>query len=94
MSNEAAWYWQNDPNSKELKIVELDAKKIAFTSQTEFFVQVGKGPKGSYKTKYKIKGNFTQAWMHYCGVNIGYGYKKRLLMPNTIDNPILTRQFS
>jgi len=69
---------------------ELDGKKIAYAEDTEFLVQVGKG-KGSYKTKYRVCGNLPQAVMWYRGINIGNGYKKRLLMPSCSNNPVLAR---
>jgi hypothetical protein len=70
---------------------ELDGKRIAYHDSTEFLVQVGKG-KGSYRTKYTIKGNLTQAVFYYVGINLGPGWKKRLLMPSCSRNPILARQ--
>ena len=58
----------------------LDGKQIAYSSLTEFLVQVGKG-KGSYKTRYKFTGNLEQAVFYYRSLNIGNGYKKRLFVP-------------
>lgn len=59
-------------------------KRIAYTEDTVFIVQVGKGSKGSYKTKYTFKGDLNRAWFFYSGINIGNGYKKRLLMPGSL----------
>ena len=73
-----------------LKTDELNGKKIAYSSETEFIVQIGKG-KSAYKTRNVFKGNLTQAVMTYCGINIGNGYKKRLLMPSCSKNPVLAR---
>ena len=70
----------------------LDGKHIAFSSLTEFLVQVGKG-KGSYKTRYRFIGNIGQAVMYYRGINIGNGYKKRLFVP-TFNKPVLAKQLS
>ena len=75
------------------KTVELDGKRIAYHDHTEFLVQVGKGPKGSYTTWYRITGNIHQAVLLYKGMNIGNGYKKRLLMPSS-PNPLLARATS
>lgn len=69
--------------------VELNGKRIAYSDQTEFLVQVGKGPKGSYKTSYSFTGNLPRAVMCYNAINIGNGYKKRLLMPSCSKNPVL-----
>lgn len=59
---------------------ELDGKRIGYSSETKFFVQVGKGSKGSYRNRYVFKGNLATAVMHYNMINIGRGYKKRLIM--------------
>jgi len=71
----------------------LDGKSIAYSSQTEFLVQVGRGPRGAYKTKYRFVGNLTQACMYYRAINIGYGYKKRLIAPG-MNEPLLARAYS
>ena len=57
----------------------LNGEHIAYHDQTEFLVQVGKG-KSAYKTKYRFAGKLSMAVLHYNGINIGNGYKKRLLM--------------
>jgi hypothetical protein len=43
-----------------------------------FVIQIGKGPKGRYRTKYTTN-NARQAELFYKGINIGNGYKKRIL---------------
>lgn len=78
----------------ELKTWTLDGKQIAGSSETEFLVQVGKGAKGSYRTRYAFKGNLGQAVMYYNGINIGNGYKKRLLMPSCSKRPVLAKAAS
>jgi hypothetical protein len=62
----------------------LEGKNIAFNSNTEFVVQVGKGAKGGYKTKAAFRGatGFGLAVTFYNALNIGLGYKKRLIMPS------------
>lgn len=70
----------------------LDGKHIAYSPETEFLVQVGKGIKGNYKTRYSIRGNLAQAYLYFDSINIGLGYKKRLLMP-TNPKPLLAREF-
>jgi hypothetical protein len=74
---------------------ELDGKKIAYSSETEFLVQTSKTKNGKsgYETRYTIKGNLAQAVMYYNMINIGYGYRKRLLMPSS-KKPVLARQAS
>jgi hypothetical protein len=41
-------------------------------------IQIGKGKKGGYKVKYTSK-FLAQATILYNGINIGNGYKKRLV---------------
>lgn len=80
----------NDP---AIKAVTLDGKYVGYTSETEFLVQVGKG-KGSYKTRYSFIGRLELALFYYRSINIGNGYKKRLLMPACSKKPVLARQIS
>lgn len=68
---------------------ELDGKKIAYTDETHFLIQVGKG-KGSYRTQYDIVGNLEQAVMHYNCINIRSPYKKRLIFVGA-NKPLLAR---
>lgn len=72
-----------------LKSVELDGKRIGYSSQTEFLVQVGQ-PGRSYKTKYRFVGDLHQAVFYYRGINIGPGFQKRLLMPSA-KKPVLAK---
>lgn len=71
----------------------LDGRRISYHDQTEFLVQVGKGKKGSYETKYRIVGNLSQAVFWYNGINIGNGYKKRLVAPS-LNKPVLAKESS
>jgi len=71
---------------------ELNGKKIAYSSETLFEVQLGKGS-SSYKTRYSFKGDLGKAVFHYNCLNIGNGYKKRLRAQG-MNKPILARQFS
>ena len=80
-------------NNPAIKAVTLDGKYVGYTSETEFLVQTGKG-KDSYKTQYSFKGRLELALFYYRSINIGNGYKKRLLMPSCSKNPVLARQLS
>ena len=71
----------------------LDGKKVAYHSETEFLVQIGRYRKGSYATRYNIKGNLAMAVAWYNGINIGHGYKKRLIAPS-FNRPLLARAWS
>jgi hypothetical protein len=85
--------WLQDPSYQggTLHYNTLNSKNIAYHTQTQFVVQVGRGSKGSYTTRYVIKGNLKKALWYYEGINLGNGYKKRLLMPSCNKNPILLR---
>ena len=65
---------------KRVHKVQLDDKMIGYSSETLFIVQTGKGPKGAYKHAWHIKGNLYRAMNTYNSINIGLGFKKRLVM--------------
>jgi NRPS condensation-like uncharacterized protein len=75
-----------------MKSNELNGVRIVYQDDTEFLVQVGKD-KSSYKTKYRFVGSLVSAVMYFNGINIGNGYKKRLIMPSA-KKPVLARVFS
>ncbi|NDG26747.1 MAG: hypothetical protein EB120_06195, partial [Proteobacteria bacterium] len=62
----------------KLKEAELDGKKIAYSNQSLFEVQVGY-KKSAYKTKYSFTGELGRAVFFFNAINIGNGYKKRLV---------------
>ena len=70
----------------------IDGKRIAYTNDTEFLVQVGRG-KGAYQTRYRIVGDLRQAVFWYYGINVGNGYKKRLYAPS-FNRKTLAKQLS
>jgi hypothetical protein len=74
------------------KTATLDGKKIIYTETTEFLVQVGHKNR-AYATRYRFEGELARAVFYYRCINIGRGYKKRLLMPGA-RKPVLARQFS
>lgn len=76
-------------NNPQLKIATLNGAKIAFSSQTEFKVQVS-SPKGPYKTRYSFVGNLGQAVLFFNGINLGYGWKKRLIAPS-FNKPVFSQ---
>ena len=87
--------WQTLRSIKvETYISELDGNKIAYTNETEFLIQVGKGKKGSYKTTMRFVGKLISAFHFYNSINVEDGQKKRLLMPGCSKNPVLVRQIS
>ena len=76
----------------EIKTVTIDNRKLAYTSETLFLVQVGKN-RGAYRTMWSFKGDPFEAAKYYRGLNVGLGYKKRLLMPHA-KNPTLAKQIT
>ena len=76
----------------EIKTVTLDGKKLAYTSETLFLVQVGKN-RGAYRTRYSFTGNIHQAVTYYRSINVGRGYKKRLYVPS-FNKPTLAKQIT
>jgi hypothetical protein len=80
-------------NSVTIKTGYLpNGNSIAYHSDTEFKIQIGKDS-GKYANRYTIKGNLSQALLYYHGINIGNGYKKRLVC-ESMNKPLLLRQFS
>lgn len=77
----------------EIKTATINDKKIAYTSETKFLIEVGKN-KSAYKSRYSEIGNLSQAIMNYKMINVGNGYKKRLAMQLSGKKLILARQFS
>lgn len=67
-------------NQVELRFQELNGKQIAYHTQTIFHVQIGNGYKGGYKNRMTIVGDLAKAVYYYNALNIGNGYKKRLMM--------------
>jgi len=74
----------------ELKTVTIDGKRMAYTNQTEFLVQVGKN-RSAYRTRYRFVGNIHQAAKYYRAINVGHGYKKRLYAPS-MNVPTIAKQ--
>lgn len=74
------------PDSKKQKL------GVSYNTDTEFLVQVGKGKKGSYRTKYTVVGQLGKAVALYSGINLAPGYKKRLLVP-TAQIPIIVQEY-
>jgi hypothetical protein len=72
----------------------INGRAVAYSSETTWLVQTGRG-KGSYSTRYTFKGEagLHHAWFYYKSINIGNGYKKRLLSPE-MNKPTLARSFS
>ena len=75
------------------KTATLDGKRITYTDQTVFAVQVGRYAKGSYFNRYSFTGNLAQAVGYFNAINIGNGYKKRLIMVGA-NKPVLARAAS
>jgi hypothetical protein len=76
----------------QIKTATLDGKEIAYTNETIFLVQIGRD-KGAYATRSTFTGDLARACLMYCAINIGRGYKKRLVMVGA-NKPVLARAFS
>jgi len=74
------------------KTINIGNKKVCYTDNTSFIVQVGKG-KSAYKNKYIFKGDVQKAAFYYACINVGNGYKKRLIMSGA-NKPVLARMIS
>lgn len=74
------------------RMATLDGNKIIYTDSTTFLVEVGFKHR-AYKTRYTFTGNLHQALLYYKGINVGNGYKKRLVMPDA-RKPVLAREIS
>ncbi len=62
------------------KEITIDGKRITYTPESLFAVEVGRGAKGSYRRRYTFPGDPARAVFYYRCINIGNGYKKRLRM--------------
>lgn len=56
-------------------------------------VQVGRYNKGAYKNRYTLH-QAAQAMLYYHGINIGNGYKKRLVKVEDGKRLVVARSFS
>lgn len=74
------------------KTATLDGKAIAYADTTVFEAQVGRN-RSAYRTRYSFTGNLAQACAYYRAINIGLGYKKRLVMVGG-NKPVLARAAS
>ena len=65
-------------------VAVIDGKEYVYNERSTWAVQSGKGDKGSYRGRYSFhvceNNALSQAVFYYRGINIGNGYKKRLLL--------------
>jgi len=71
--------------------ITINNKTFQCNEETHFCMQMGKG-KSAYKDRYVFVGvgELEKALFYYRCINIGYGYKKRLV----IDKKVVSRAFS
>ena len=62
-----------------MKTVNIDGKDYTYSEGDRWRVEVGKGSKGKYDSRYTLD-NPQQSMAYYNGINIGNGYKKRLVL--------------
>lgn len=76
------------------KSIKVNGRNFSYSDSTNFLVQVGKGEKGSYHTRYSFTGDINQAAFYYQCINIGNGYKKRFVMEDNGIKRMIVRAFS
>lgn len=74
-----------------LHTAELDGRKIAYSSETVFRVQVGRG-RGAYRDRYRVVGDLAQAVLLYNSINCRAPYKARLYSDFMRPRPTLARK--
>lgn len=71
----------------KLMTAMVNGERIAFSSETDFVVQVSRSThrKSSFKTVASFKGaEFQNMASHFQGINIGNGQRKRVLMAGKV----------
>lgn len=69
--------------------ININNVEYEVNEKTKYQVQVGRYD-SRYENVYVFYGNHTQAWLYFQSINIGNGYKKRLL----VDGKVAARQLS
>ncbi len=64
----------------EAKIITVGREQISYDENTKFYVQTGRYTKGTYSNRFTILGDAGKALFYYECINIGRGYKKRLVL--------------
>lgn len=59
--------------------INIDGKDYSYDSEDVWLVEIGKGSKGKYQARYSLDTPH-QGMRYFNGVNIGNGYKKRLVL--------------
>ncbi len=72
---------------------ELNGKEVVFSEHSIIEVQMGKNT-SNYKTHYEFQAkDFHLAIFYYNALNIGNGYKARLIC-KTLNRPVLAKKVS
>jgi hypothetical protein len=90
ISPKEGWILPRDYVGGTIHYSEINGRKLAYHSGTEFWVQVCQKGK-TYYTKYVFRGDFLRAYFHYIGINLGANWNKRLLMIGS-HQPIIAKQ--
>jgi hypothetical protein len=77
-----------------MKTIKINGREFQYSDSTNFLIQVGKGEKGAYATRYSFTGDLGKASFYYQCINIGNGYKKRLVMDNNGCKSLIVRALS
>jgi hypothetical protein len=62
---------------ERMKTVNIDGKDYTYSESDVWKVEVGKGSKGAYHSRYTLDNPRQGVWYFNC-INIGNGFKKRL----------------
>lgn len=90
ISPKEGWVLPRDYVGGTIHYSEINGRKIAYHSGTEFVIQVCQ--KGhEYKERLRIRGDFLRAYFHYSGINLDANHSKRLIMIGS-HRPILAKQ--
>ena len=60
-----------------MQTINIDGKEWIYGADDFWLVEVGKGPKGGYQSRYCMETPHSGMWYYNC-INIGNGHKKRL----------------
>lgn len=63
----------------KITTVSLNDKMVAYTDENIFRIEFAHGQKGRYRLQNQIKGDLPRAVMLYNMLNIGMGFRKRLV---------------
>lgn len=76
-----------------MKTINIDGKDYTYNTSDVWKVEVGKGEKGAYHSRYTLDTPHQAMWYFNC-INIGRGFKKRLSLVQNGKKVTVARQAS